>query len=129
MKTIVRAEGLTLVDGKYVSAVWFVQLDGRPEFPGRTAYETDVMSRVMLPLTGMKLARVARNSYRILDTIKGSPADETGFSENDYVELKGEQLNKNNEILYIQVYAKRRKAGYLEGFMGLYAYLDDPSYF
>lgn len=129
VKTIVRAEGLTLVDGKYVSAVWFVQLDGRPEFPGRTAYETDVMSRVMLPLTGMKLARVARNSYRILDTIKGSPADETGFSENDYVELKGEQLNKNNEILYIQVYAKRRKAGYLEGFMGLYAYLDDPSYF
>lgn len=129
VKTIIKVEGLTKKDGGYRAAAWFVQLGARPEFPGREAYKTDVMSRVMLPLTGMKLEKVARNSYRVINIIKGSPADETGFAENDYVELKGEHLNKDDEILYIQVYAKRRKAGYLEGFMGLYAYLDDPNYF
>lgn len=129
VKTIIRVEGLRYTGSSYEPKTWFVQLDQRPEFPGKLAYRSDVMSRVMYPLTGMKLTHISKNSYRVVETIKGSSADEIGFLPNDYVELTSEKIDEENEVLFIQVYAKRRKAGYLEGFLGMYAYLDNPSYF
>lgn len=129
-QTIIKVEGLVLQDDEtYKTETWFVQLDKRPEFPGFKAYETDIPARIMLPLAGLKLEKVSSNSYRVLKTIKGSTADEIGFTENDYVELKGTRIDSKNEVLYIQVYAKRRKAGYLEGFLGFFAYLDSPNFF
>lgn len=129
VKTILRVEGLTYKNNFYQNETWYVQLEARPQFPGKAAYENDTISRVMFPLTGMKLKHISHNSYRISETIKGTPADEIGFSKNDYVELKGEHLDKEKSILFIQIYAKRRKSGYLEGFLGLYSYLDNPNYF
>lgn len=129
-QTIIKVTGLALQkDETYKTATWFVQLDKRPEFPGFKAYETDIPARIMLPLAGLKLEKVSGNSYRVIKTIKGSTADEIGFTENDHVELKGTRLDSKNEILYVQVYAKRRKAGYLEGFLGFFAYLDSPNFF
>lgn len=139
--TILKVEGYTMdsnllavpgtdvLDKKYVPQTWFIQLGERPELPGKEAYKNDVLSRVMFPLTGMQLEKISGKSYRIKSIIKGSSADEIGFSKDDYVELKGEHLDEEQDVLFMQVYAKRRSQGYLEGFLGLYAYLDDPGYF
>lgn len=135
--TIVKVEGLSiekqglieLQEKTYQPKRWFVQLDGRPELPGKSAYDVDVVSNVMLPLTGMKLELISGKSFRITDILRGSSADELGFAKNDYVELKTAKIDKETNIFHIQMYAKRRKSGYLDGFLGLYAYLDDPGYF
>lgn len=129
VKSIIKVEGLEYKNKAYTKKTWYVQLDARPEFPGELAYNKDILSRALFPLSGMKLERISGNSYRVAKIIKGSIADEIGFLDHDYVELKGDKLDNEKHILFIQVYAKRRKAGYLEGFLGLYAYLDDPNYF
>ena len=60
----------------------------------------------------------------------GSVADKAGFTVNDYIELNGKKWDEDNEeIVHISLYAKKIKAGYVDGFMMLTAYLDNPQLF
>ena len=63
------------------------------------------------------------------NVIKGSIADETGFSENDPVDIRNITFNSDNTAIYAEIYAKNRKKGYLDISMGLSAPLDGPNYF
>lgn len=109
---------------------WYVLTESRPEYPAEQVYLKERFDRAMLPLYGLYLTSVGRKkAFRIADVVRGSSADEAGFTEGDYFEIRNMELHKEDTVIYTQIYTKRRKAGYLDAFMGIWAYLDSPSYF
>jgi hypothetical protein len=109
-----------------------IYLGVRPEQPGYNIYRGDIIAKSFVPIFGMKLIPVSTSNskkYSIETIIKGSVADESGFSENDPVEIRNIRLNEDNSILYAEIYAKNRKKGYLDGVMGIASQLDSPYYF
>ena len=104
----------------------------RPENPGYTVYSSDILANSFVPIFGMKLNRASSSSkskFTIDSIIRGSVADESGFSENDAIEVRKVTFDKDNSILYAEVYTKNRKKGYLDVVMGIGAKLDSPYYF
>lgn len=109
---------------------WYVQLEARPEQPAELVYRKDSRARAMLPAYGMYLESAGgKKSFRITEVIPGSYADETGFSAGDYLEIHKMEVQKAEEALFTRIYTKRRKSAYLDTFMDIWAYLDNPSYF
>lgn len=109
-----------------------IYLSARPESPGYNIYKGDVLAKAFVPIFGMRLLHVSTSSsrkYSVEEVIKGSVADESGFSENDPVEIRNIKLNDDNSAIYAEIYSKKRKNGYLEGMMGIAAPLDSPYYF
>lgn len=132
-KTIIRLTGNEGADGDKGTAAkksWFVQLAERPEVPGKEIFDRDLESRALLPIAGLDLERVgATRKYLVHSVVRGSIADETGFSEQDVLEIKDVQVDEKNEVVAVQLFTKRRKSGYLDSFIGFQASLDSPSYF
>lgn len=109
---------------------WYVQLEARPQQPAELVYRKDSRARAMLPLYGIYLESAGgKKAFRITDVIPGSYADETGFSAGDYLEIRTMEVQKAQEAVYTQIYTKRRKSAYLDTFIDIWAYLDNPSYF
>ena len=128
--TIVRITGTDDPDGTGELRDWFVMLDERPEKPGKLAFDRDVSYRALLPLFGMQLDPIGtKDRYSVVSLVRGSIADESGFSEQDSVELRKIDFNDEYDLVSVQFMTKRRKSGYLDAFIGLTASLDSPSYF
>ena len=109
---------------------WYVLLEARSKQPAELVYQKDSRARAMLPLYGIYLESAGgKKSFRITDVIPGSYADETGFSAGDYLEIRTMEVQKAQEAVYTQIYTKRRKSAYLDTFIDIWAYLDNPSYF
>ena len=109
---------------------WYIQLEARPKQPAELVYRKDSRARAMLPVYGMYLESAGgRKAFRITEVIPGSYADETGFSAGDYLEIHKMEVQKAEEALFTRIYTKRRKSAYLDTFMDIWAYLDNPSYF
>jgi S1-C subfamily serine protease len=109
-----------------------VYLSDRPENPGYTVYQNDVLAGSFTPIYGMKLTSLSNGGskkYAISSIIRGSVADESGFSENDPVEVQNIKFNDDNSVIYSELYTKNRKKGYLDAVMALTAPLDSPYYF
>lgn len=130
-ETIIKIEGYKKENGEYIKEEWPVLCMARPDLPGREVYKKDMDYRAMLPVFGFYLESSGRKkAFRILSVIPGSFADETGFTANDYIELNGKKLNdEDEEIIHVRIYAKKLKAGYVDTFMVLSAYLDNPLFF
>jgi S1-C subfamily serine protease len=130
VRTIVRVTGIpTGLDGG-PSRDWFVMLDSRPEVPGQKIFDSDIESHAILPVFGLDLAKVgSTKQYSVRSVVRGSIADESGFSTQDVVEINDVDVNVKDETVSLQLLAKKRKAGYLDSFIGLTASLDSPSYF
>ena len=109
---------------------WYVQLEARPKQPAELVYRKDSRARAMLPVYGIYLESAGgKKSFRITEVIPGSYADETGFSAGDYLEIHKMEVQKAEEALFTRIYTKRRKSAYLDTFIDIWAYLDNPSYF
>jgi S1-C subfamily serine protease len=110
----------------------FVYLDARPENPGYEIYSSDLISGSFVPILGMKLipaSTINKHTYAITEIIKGSIADESGFSENDPVTVSDVKFNDNKSAAYIELYTRKSKKGFLDISMGMTASLDSPYYF
>lgn len=102
----------------------------RPEMPGELAFERDLQSNAFLPLFGMGLEKMGTSKrYLVTSLVRGGIADETGFSEQDSVEIRDVKLDKKTGYVSARLYTKRRAKGYLDAYIGLMASLDSPSYF
>ena len=80
----------------------------------------------------MKLIHVSTTSshkYSVQKIIRGSIVDESGFSENDPVDVLGVEFNEDNSALFLKAYVKNSKKGYLDRSVGMGAPLDSPYYF
>ena len=109
-----------------------VYLATRPKNPGYRIYNSDVLANSFTPIFGMKLVHVSTMSshkYSVQSIIKGSVADESGFSENDPVDVLGVEFNEDKSAVYLMAYVKNSKKGYLDRSLGMGAPLDSPYYF
>ena len=131
--TIIKVKGYEKKkDDLYEPEEWLVLCMERPQFPGKEICKKDTDERVMLPLFGFYLEPSGRKkAYRVSAVIPGSFADETGFSPNDYIELGGKKWEdeEDERVVHVRIYAKKVKSGYLDSFMVISAYLDNPLFF
>lgn len=110
----------------------FLYLDKRPKSPSYEIYKSDFLSNAFVPLFGMKLissSTLNKNSYTIESVIKGSAADELNFSQFDPVTIRDIKTDEENEYIFVQIYSKRKKKGFLDISMVLSASFDCPYYF
>jgi hypothetical protein len=80
----------------------------------------------------MKLKRTSvynKNQYEIASIIKGSAADENGFSLQDPVEIKKIKLLEKNTIVYAELFTRKRNKAYFEVNLAIGASLDSPYFF
>ena len=109
-----------------------VYLDERPEYPGYEMYTHDLLNNSFIPLFGMALANASTTfsrKYVITEIIKGSIADESGFSVTDPVNILEVKFNDEKSIISVGLSTRRRKKGYLDITMGIGSQLDSPYYF
>ncbi len=128
-ETIVR---ITAVDSDGKKSEHFLYTEKRPKSPGHEIYTHDLLSSSLLPIIGMELVHTSTSNkklYGVKKIIKGSSADEAGFSEGDPVQILSTELQQENSILVVQIYAKKRRNGYLDVGMALGAPLDSECYF
>lgn len=109
-----------------------IYLEKRPENPSTEFYKSDLISGSFIPLFGMELASSSsmnHKEYVVRNVIKGSSADELNFSENDKITVQNVVLNDENSIIFAQIYAQRKKKGFLDVTMILSTSYDSPYYF
>jgi S1-C subfamily serine protease len=114
-----------------------VYLEPRPDYPSKEAYTRDALAKSFVPTFGMELVSVSsanKRQYSVKKIIRGGIADESGFSENDPVEILRVRLIESqgeNARGYLQaeLYTKNRKNGYLDVGLAIGAPLDNPYYF
>lgn len=107
-------------------------LENRPENPSMDFYQSDLITGSFIPLFGMKLAYTNSSNhkeYSVIDVIKGSVADEMNFSENDKIIVRAVESDDEHKVMYSQIYAQRKKKGYLDAVMVLTTSFDSPYYF
>ncbi|GAB6392307.1 MAG: S1C family serine protease [Treponematales bacterium] len=102
----------------------------RPDVPLAEAARQDSRERMTAPLFGIILAPQAGNSlftaYLIKRVVRGSIADETGLSENDPMSIRGFKVFEKEGYAELQINIKKRRMGYLETTLQLYAPLESP---
>lgn len=131
-ETIVSIKGYQKNEaGIYEEKTWPVLCAERPLYPGNSVFKKDSIARSMLPVFGIKLESLGKkNTYRIAEVIPGSYASENAFGINDYIELNGKKWDdENEEIIHVRIYTKKVRAGYMDSFMILSTYLDNPFFF
>lgn len=104
----------------------------RPEEPGYEIYKSDLISSAFIPIFGMELTHsstIMKKQYTVSRVIKGSSADESGFSEFDPVYISDVDFNKDNSAISVQLNTRKKKKGYLDITMRIGSALDSPYYF
>ena len=110
----------------------FVLTDVRAKYPGLNFYKKDSVPNVLYPLFGMKLKNVSSglvNKYIVDEVVKGSIADESGFTELDPVKIYKTYLSPEKDILFTEIYSKKKSNGYLDVSLVLATPLDSENFF
>ena len=109
-----------------------LSLTERPFSPIELALERDLQSRVFVPLFGMGIERVNnflwQTNYRVTEVVPGSAADNIGLSINDPLSIQGWHVDKDDRVAFLQIYVKKRKAGFFETFVQLAGYLETDEF-
>lgn len=107
-------------------------LEERPKEPAKLIYQTDLIDHSFIPLYGMKMipsSTINSKSYRIEKVLKGSAAEEFGFSVNDQVTVRNIKIEKDLDYAVAELYTKRRKKGFLDVTLMMVTPVDSPYYF
>ncbi|MDR3311714.1 MAG: S1C family serine protease [Spirochaetaceae bacterium] len=129
------ADSITAIAGVHPDGLPFsalVYLAPRPENPGLDVYERDVIARAFMPLFGMELQPLSTGSkkrFSVIRVLKGSIADESGFSTHDPVDVMKVRISKEKDVIYAELFTKKRKNGYFDMSIAIGAPLDSPYYF
>ena len=118
-------------NGNLVRHVVYTQ--PRPEMPSNEVYQRDTIENYFLPLFGMQLRTAGetlnKKNYYVERVIPNSTAEENGFSSGDKIQITKFKVFKEENYAMAEIYAKRRKSGYIDIFIGVATALDSPSYF
>ena len=109
-----------------------IYIGKRPASPGYEAYRHDVIGQALIPMMGMDLVPSSTSNkklYTIRTLLKGSVADEAGFSEGDTVQVLKTDISPDKDYAAIQIYAKKKKNGFIDIAIGYQVALDNPYYF
>jgi hypothetical protein len=69
-----------------------------------------------------------KKSYAVTSVFKGGVADESGFSVGDPIQIEKIRVSPEGDALIVEIYAKKRKNGFLNVWLTIGAYLDSPGY-
>ena len=72
---------------------------------------------------------MSSQKFVIDEIIKGSVADESGFSVTDPVMILEVRFNEDNSAISVNLSTRKKKKGYLDITMGIGTSLDSPYYF
>lgn len=117
-------------DGKEYSVN--IYLEERPAQPGYDIYKSDLLSTSLVPIFGMELLPVSTTSskrFTISEVLKGSVADESGFSVLDPVLITDVEFSEDNDAISITMNTRKKKKGYLDITLRIGSALDSPYYF
>ncbi len=108
-------------------------LGERPYSPMDSATRLDRKERLFPVLYGMSLTPLPSTllesaNFSVAKVWPGSIADESGLSENDPIALKRFVVDREQRAAYIQIYVKKRKAGFLESIIQIPASLEIASF-
>lgn len=120
------------LDSEGKENICYLYLEKRPKEPAREIYNHDFFASSFVPFFGMKMtasSTINKNFFTIDEVLPGSTADELNFSKNDQLTVKDVYFDSENSYLYVSVYTKRRKKGFLDINMMLSSPLDAPYYF
>ena len=120
------------LDSEGKENICYLYLEKRPKEPAREIYNHDFFASSFVPFFGMKMtasSTINKNFFTIDEVLPGSIADELNFSKNDQLTVKDVYFDSENSYLYVSVYTKRRKKGFLDINMMLSSPLDAPYYF
>ena len=108
-----------------------VYADKKVKNPGYEIYRRDLLAHSLYPLLGMDMVSTSQNrkEYMITEVIKGSVADDSGFSEGDPVVVSGIDFSDDKSYAYIRLSVKKKKSAYFDYTMGLQVSTDGPYYF
>ncbi len=111
--------------------ICYLYLEARPKEPVQEIYNHDFFASSFLPFFGMKMtpsSTLNKNFFTIDEVLPGSTADELNFSKNDQLTVRDVYFDSENSYLYVSIYTKRRKKGFLDINMMLATPLDAPYY-
>lgn len=122
----------TLLRLDYLSSgearVTYLVTEDRPESPLLEAVKRDTRENLIVPLFGMALDSAGsyfwRKTYSVKKVFRGTLADETGISENDPLTIVNWVVDDKAKYAALQIYIKKRKAGFIESAIQLAAYLE-----
>jgi Trypsin-like serine proteases, typically periplasmic, contain C-terminal PDZ domain len=108
-------------------------LPERPFAPLDSAARLDRKDRLFPALFGMSVTPLPSSfmegsNYSVARIWPGSIADEAGLSENDPISLRRFVVDEKQRAAFIQIYVKKRKAGFLESIIQIPASLDIPDF-
>lgn len=109
-----------------------ILFEERPKYPGKEMYERELLGTSFLPLFGMKLTNSSthdKKKFFVDYVVKGSLADENGFSEFDSITVVRDSLDEKTGVLYTEIQTKKSKKGYLDINLVLATSLDSPNFF
>lgn len=130
--TILQFEVEENIEDENVSKTLCIYLENRPEYPVKQVYFSDYVSNAFYPFFGMKLVsadEANRKTFIVTDVLKNSTAEELHFTPDDVITINSVQLDETNGLLYAQIYAKRKKKGFLDVGMIMQTSLDTPYFF
>ena len=107
-------------------------LDERPENPGYEIYRSDLIQHSFIPIFGMELTPASTlysKKFTISDIIKGSIADESGFSVLDPVAVSDVDFSEKKDMISAAIMTRNKKKGYFDVSMRIGNQLDSPYYF
>jgi S1-C subfamily serine protease len=108
-------------------------LPERPDTPLESAVRIDKQERLFPALFGMSLTPLPGTllesaNFSVAKVWPGGIADESGLSENDPISLKRFYVDREQKAAFIQIYVKKRKAGFLESIIQIPASLETPDF-
>ena len=109
----------------------YVYADVRRDDPMLQIFRNETVENAFYPLFGLKLKRsssVYKSKFIVESVLKGSVADESGFSENDPIQIFKTFVQEDKYILS-EVYSKKKMNGYLDAAMVLATLLDSEKLF
>jgi len=111
----------------------YIATKKRPKKALDIALKKDSRKNLMLPLFGMKVEStgnyVFKEGYVIKKVYQGLPAYEADLSANDPFSLKGWKYDPKQRYVAIQIFVKKKKAGFMETGLQLASYLDENNLF
>ena len=99
----------------------------RPFSPIELAMERDTKVNMLVPLFGIEVREVGgflETDYVVEKVIQGSIADNTGISVSDPVNLQQWRVDREKRYVILQIYIKKKKAGFLESVLQMIAYME-----
>ncbi|MBN2442367.1 MAG: trypsin-like peptidase domain-containing protein [Spirochaetales bacterium] len=107
-------------------------LTKRPSIPIELALKKDTRNNVIVPLFGMEIKAVKNflweTEYIVTRVYQGSIADNSGISENDPLSIKKWFIDTENRVAVLQVFIKKKNAGFFESIVQLATYLETDNF-